>query len=242
MLGHALEGLESIPVRSIVFPRPAMPSEYRRVDATEAAHVIRLGSFDLLGHVVNVQASMPLAVPLNAALAGLSCRRARRVPVLTVERFTDGVWSVSWRQEQRYRGMDESMAMYDVLGALNEAAALHVAADGRVGLHGGAVEIGGRALALVGHSGAGKSTLTAALVRAGHRYIADEVTAVSGSGTQQPIVDPFHRPIGLRVDGAAVLGIDIPPGPFGETFPLDATLLGTRRRRDAVADHRVRRA
>ncbi len=205
------------------------PSEYRHVDATEAMEVIQLGSFDLLGSVVNVRSSAPLAPPLTAALTTLSCRPTRRAPLLTVERFADGDWSVSWRDEQRYRGPDEGVAFYDVLGAFNDAAARHVASNGRVGLHGGAVDIDGRAIAMVGHSGSGKSTLTAALVQAGHGYIADEVTAVTAvteSGGDQLTVSPFHRPIGLRSDGARILGIDIPAGPFEHTFPLDATSIG----------------
>ncbi len=201
-------------------------ARYRRVDVFEAAAVIRLGTFDLLGSRVNLRASAPLAKPLQEVLADLSCRSARRAPMLTVERFTDGDWSVAWRHEQRYSGPDASVAFYDVFGAFNEVAARQVANVGGVGLHGGAVAIDGRALALVGHSGSGKSTLTAALVCAGHGFVADEVSAVSGPDAQNPIVSTFHRPIGLRRGGAAALGIEIPSGPFDQTFPLRAESVG----------------
>ena len=189
--------------------------------------MIRLGSFDLLGRVVSVRASTRLAEPLASALAGLSCRAARRAPLLTVERFANGDWSVAWRHEQRYRGPDEGVAFYDVLGAFNDVAARHAAADGRVCLHGGSVDVVGRVLSLVGHSGAGKSTLTAALVQAGHGFVADEVTAIADPSGGDLTVSSFHRPIGLRSDGAALLGIGVPPGPFEHTFPLDATSIGS---------------
>jgi hypothetical protein len=199
---------------------------YGRVDVFEAAAVIRLGSFDLLGSRVSLRASAPLAEPLREGLADLSCRSVRRAPMLTVERFVDGDWSVAWRNEQRYSGPDESVAFYDVFGAFNEVAARQVASDGGVGLHGGTVAIDGRALALVGHSGSGKSTLTAALVSAGHGFVADEVSAVSAPDARNPVVSTFHRPIGLRRGGAAALGIEIPSGPFDQTFPLRAGSVG----------------
>lgn len=195
--------------------------------------MIRLGSFDLLGHVVRIQSSAPLAEHLTDALADLSCADRRRSPMLTVEAFADDSWSVSWPDEQRYDGPDKAVAFYDVFGALNEAAARHAASTGRVGLHGGAVRIGATGVAVVGHSGAGKSTLTAGLVQAGHGFIADELAAVSvATGTSMDSaalasVHPFHRPIGLRSGGAEALGILVADGPFGYTFPLPAGTIGT---------------
>ena len=52
-------------------------------------------------------------------------------------------------------------------------------------LHASAVELNGRATAIVGDCGAGKSTLTAALVAAGARLVTDDllVTRRNGSGT-----------------------------------------------------------
>jgi hypothetical protein len=83
-------------------------------------------------------------------------------------------------------------------------------------LHGGAVAVDGCGVVFVGYSGAGKSTLTAAMVSAGHGYIADEVAAVDSSGR----LCNFHRPVGLREGGAAALGRPIPEGPFSLTYPL----------------------
>ncbi len=195
--------------------------------------VIRLGSFDLLGHVVRIRSSAPLAERLTAALADLSCGDRRRAPMLTVERFADGSWSVAWPEEQRYHGRDEAVAFSDVFGALNEAAARYATSIGRVSLHGGAVRIGAIGVAVVGHSGAGKSTLTAGLVQAGHGFIADELAAVSPAGADSKespgaaTVHPFHRPIGLRAGGAEALGVAIVDGPFKHTFPLSVATVGT---------------
>ena len=83
-------------------------------------------------------------------------------------------------------------------------------------LHGGAVDINGSAIAVVGHSGAGKSTFTAAMTRAGHRYLADEVVAVDDSGS----VLAFHRPIGLRRGGAEQMGSRRPGGSVRSHSPV----------------------
>jgi hypothetical protein len=194
--------------------------------------VIRLGAYGLLGAVVRIRSSAPLARHLAGALVDLSCADRRRAPMLTVEAFRESGWSVSWPNEQRYEGPDQDVAFYDVLGALNEAAAQHVSVTGRVGLHGGAVRIGATGVAVVGHSGTGKSTLTAGLVQAGHGYIADELAAVSLLGTHSAdpaggaSVHPFHRPIGLRSGGLKALDLACSGGPFEFTFPLVASTIG----------------
>ncbi len=191
--------------------------------------MIRLGSFDLAGHVVSIRASAPLAGHLAAALGDLACSGRRRGPTLTVERFGTGHWSVSWRREQRYEGPDEDVAFYDTFGALNEVTARAVGGRGDVAVHGGSVSVAGRAVAVVGPSGAGKSTLTAALVQAGHGYIADELTviAVADDTAGESMVRSYHRPIGLRTGGADLIGVEIPAGPFEYTFPLRASTIGS---------------
>ena len=83
-------------------------------------------------------------------------------------------------------------------------------------LHAGSVTVHGLGVVFVGQSGAGKSTLTAAMVLAGHGYIADEVAAIASDTT----IRAFHRPIGLRSAGATALGLCVPPGPFELTYPL----------------------
>lgn len=71
---------------------------------------------------------------------------------------------------------------------------------GLEGLHGGAVEVGGGVVALLGASGAGKSSLLAELVRRGHPLVSDDVLVLG------------------RVLGAVVAH----PGPAVMTLPLAA--------------------
>lgn len=103
--------------------------------------------------------------------------------------------------------------MHD-LDHLNDDAARRALAQGRVPLHAAAVERAGRVVALCGPSGAGKSTLAAAGVIGGLRYVADEIVAVDPLTLD---VTTFHRPIGLRPDGARRLGVETegPPSAGG---------------------------
>jgi hypothetical protein len=75
-----------------------------------------------------------------------------------------------------------------------------LALEGRLVLHASAVEVGGRALAVIGTSGSGKSTLTALLCAAGARLIADDTLRVEASG---PGVVCFPGSRGLRLRPAA---------------------------------------
>ena len=106
------------------------------------------------------------------------------------------------------------IGLYEAIRAISDLAPRSAAETSTV-LHASCVDVFGVAVALVGASGAGKSTLAAALAIGGHGFVADEVTAVGRDG----VVRPFHRPIGLR-GGAAALGVEIPAGPFGYTYPL----------------------
>ena len=58
---------------------------------------------------------------------------------------------------------------------------------GTLPLHANAVEIGGRAVAFMGHRGAGKSTLAAWFGDRGHRILADDVCALSFGEDGTPI-------------------------------------------------------
>ncbi|WP_422057990.1 HPr kinase/phosphorylase [Sphingomonas sp.] len=63
-------------------------------------------------------------------------------------------------------------------------------------LHGSAVARDGQALLFTGASGAGKSTLAAALCTRGHRFVADDVCAIS-SDRQEPAIHPDGRRLKL---------------------------------------------
>jgi hypothetical protein len=59
-------------------------------------------------------------------------------------------------------------------------------------LHGSAIEIDGKAYAIVGKSGAGKSTLAAGFLSKGYPLLTDDVIAVSFDDNNQPIVVPGY--------------------------------------------------
>jgi hypothetical protein len=111
------------------------------------------------------------------------------------------------------------------LDALNLEAARR--AVGCVPLHAASIDTSVGVIALAGQSGAGKSTLAAAAVLAGYGYVADEISAVSPDDL---VVRPFHRPIGLRREGAEAIGIPYPESPdgrFDPVYPWDISGHGT---------------
>ncbi|MFS0822763.1 HPr kinase/phosphorylase [Bacillus sp. 1P02SD] len=59
-------------------------------------------------------------------------------------------------------------------------------------LHGSAIEIDGKAYAIIGHSGAGKSTLAAAFLERGYKLISDDVIPVSINNEGIPVVAPAY--------------------------------------------------
>lgn len=59
-------------------------------------------------------------------------------------------------------------------------------------LHGSAVEINGKAYAIVGDSGAGKSTLASAFLQKGYQLISDDVIPVTLSKDHTPFVTPAY--------------------------------------------------
>jgi len=92
-------------------------------------------------------------------------------------------------------------------------------AGGLAFFHAGAVAWRGRAILLPGRSFSGKSTLVSALLRAGARYLSDELALVDGAGR----VHPWARPLALRRPGGGANRL--PPAAFGAraaTGPLPA--------------------
>lgn len=75
-------------------------------------------------------------------------------------------------------------------------------------LHASTVAIGGKAVAFFGPSGRGKSTLTAAMTRAGHPLIADDMTVIDTSGPT-PFVQPGFPRVKLWPDSASALEHDV---------------------------------
>ena len=93
------------------------------------------------------------------------------------------------------------------LHAADAERAARAVTAGEIPLHAASVQIGETIVAFSGASGSGKSTLCAAAVLGGHRFVADEITAVA---PDPPTVRPYHRPIGLRSGGSDALGVDFP--------------------------------
>lgn len=118
-------------------------------------------------------------------------------------------WRVSLAGEGVVSPVDTAGALAETLVELNRLAAASVAATAAL-LHASVFDVGGRAVAVSGVSGAGKSTLAAAAVQQGHGFVSDEVCAIA-PGTW--VVQPYHRPIGLRAGGAQAIGVEIEPHP-----------------------------
>jgi hypothetical protein len=74
-------------------------------------------------------------------------------------------------------------------------------------LHASVVGIAGRYLGFVGVSGEGKSTLAAALARAGHLLVCDDVAAIVEHGARVEVLPGFPR-IRLHADSLRSLGED----------------------------------
>ena len=75
-------------------------------------------------------------------------------------------------------------------------------------LHAGSLEIGGKAVLFTGHSGRGKSTLAAALLRAGHRLLSDDITVIRFDGDGGTLAVPGSPHLRLQEDAIAATGID----------------------------------
>lgn len=101
------------------------------------------------------------------------------------------------------RGLDIELCLLLVKGQLRIHVGLN--APGKIFVHAGVVEHGGRALVLPGLSFCGKTTLVAALVRAGARYYSDEFAVLEESG----LVHPFAQPLAIRDGGSSQNDYDV---------------------------------
>ncbi|WP_413307759.1 aldolase [Bacillus sp. 1P10SD] len=75
-------------------------------------------------------------------------------------------------------------------------------------LHGSAVEINGKAYAIVGESGAGKSTLASAFLREGYNLLTDDVISLSLSNENIPLITPSYPSQKLWEDSLNHFGLD----------------------------------
>ena len=80
-------------------------------------------------------------------------------------------------------------------------------------LHGAALDVGGRAVVLLGDKGAGKSTTAAALLARGARLLADDLVALDPAA-DVPTVLPGPSQMKLWPEAAAAAGLDVDLVPF----------------------------
>lgn len=120
-------------------------------------------------------------------------------------------------------GADPGLVPVLAAGAL---VAVHLKLRRALVLHAGAVEVGGRALAFVGASGMGKSTLTAALCRAGHGLVSDDVLRAEPVRDGSVLVHPGSSEVRLRPAArelAAGAGRETADGRLAVTAPTPGT-------------------
>lgn len=101
---------------------------------------------------------------------------------------------------------------------LNQVLPLALSRQGKLVLHAGAVEVGGRGLAFAGASGQGKSTLTASFARSGFRFLTDDGLALTKVGSDWHIA-PSHPSIRLWQDSEEALM----PASASKAAPLQFT-------------------
>lgn len=107
---------------------------------------------------------------------------------------------------------------------------------GLLTLHGSAVDVGGTATVFLGDKGAGKSTTAAAMVRAGHDLLTDDIVAIDTARSGRPQVLPAYPQLKLTSSansGLALSGVEEMPSPhpdFGKhRLLLDSQFRGLAR-------------
>ena len=77
-----------------------------------------------------------------------------------------------------------------------------------VAMHGGAVVIDGQGIIITGHTGAGKSTLISALREKGHKFLADDVCALTRDDGSNIMIHPSYPQAKLCRDAMERMGYD----------------------------------
>lgn len=89
---------------------------------------------------------------------------------------------------------------------LNQVLPLALSKQGKLVLHGSAVEVGGEGVAFIGASGRGKSTLAASFAANGFRFLTDDGLLVEPDGEEYRIL-PSHPSIRLWQDSEEALAV-----------------------------------
>lgn len=87
---------------------------------------------------------------------------------------------------------------------LNQVLPLALSRQGKLVLHGSAVDIGGQGVAFLGESGRGKSTLAASFATEGTRFLTDDGLLLEWAG-EQCLIIPSHPSIRLWEDSQSAL-------------------------------------
>lgn len=95
---------------------------------------------------------------------------------------------------------------------INQCQPLARSLQGRLTLHGSAVDIGGQVVAFLGHSGQGKSTLAASFAQHGHPFLTDDGVYIDfDSASGQCLVHPGHPSLRLWQDSEQALALTAQP-------------------------------
>ena len=137
-------------------------------------------------------------------------------------------YSLLFGSELVVRAHSKAFAIETLLWHLNGATVNR--ADPFVVLHAGGVTMGGAGAIISGPSGAGKTTLTAALVRAGFRYLTDEALAID---PVTGLLHPYPKALAIK-RGSWELLADLRPPP-SDLSPRVWHVAPTDIRSDAVA-------
>ena len=184
--------------------------------------------YDACGLSIRSELELPGLSPARHASADLVVRRGdvaapAEWPVSGVAAWPSPEADVlSWVTGVRLRVADseivvdggpEAFARQCIVGP-GLGVALH--RRGRLVLHGSAVDVGGRALVLLGHKGAGKSTTAAALLGRGHTLLTDDLVVVVPDEAGQPACSPGPTQMKLWPASAEALGLAGDVHPFAE--------------------------